>query len=656
MGATESPAGKRVVTRIRPGVAAAVMAVACVAAGATLTLARYAWWATGVVTYRGVHPAREQFLDREWVRFREQGKVEVPDPGWRPVRVSMVLAPSTGAPAGRTRVVFSIDDRRVHDVSVGPEPTPVSFVVERPGAQRGVLALQLGSEGVDDSGLGVALSEISVQRVWSARAVWRGLLPGGALGALLWFTWWWPRQRQSLVSNHPAARAPASEWKHVLAAWIVSAALFGAWAVLKPPMQAPDEFVHVTRALASPLVPWLANTSDVPIRERDWNPLALTPVLLLDLPFHPQKQLSREQLRELRATPWPDGPGTRHVFTQAWSYPPGFYWVAYAGGSAVTALTGASPYGSTYAYRLVIALLAAAGWAWVFGSLRHAGYTPGQRWFALAVCIGNPMVAFLSSSVSPDALHDPLVAVAIVSGGLALSEGRRRGELFVALALASLVKFSAVMMAALLGAGVTLVLLRRLSWRDAADRLRPVVAVGVLSYFGVAMWNPLVMYGTPMVLNLGDYWERLTSLGWHRWVSFWGRPGWLDYEAPDVYYVAIAWILLVAAVLALPRLVRAWRRAPFAPVVTLVCVALVALTLAGEYAYLQRAGLTFQGRYVLPIMVGVAVLLLSSWRPARWAFLIVLLALHIALVRQSVVRYYGDVDTWKASLPWAVAK
>ena len=292
----------------------------------------------------------------------------------------------------------------------------------------------------------------------------------------------------------------------------------------------------------------------------------------------------------------------------------------------------------------------------MFASLRHAGYTPGQRWFALAVCIGNPMVAFLSSSVSPDALHDPLVAVAIVSGGLALSEGRRRGELFVALALASLVKFSAVMMAALLGAGVTLVLLRRLSWRDAADRVRPVVAVGVLLYLGVAMWNPLVMYGTPMVLNLADYWERLTSLGWHRWVSFWGRPGWLDYEAPDVYYVAIAWILLVAAVLALPRLVRAWHRAPFAPVVTLVCVALVALTLAGEYAYLQRAGLTFQGRYVLPIMVGVAVLLLSSWRPARWAFLIVLLALHIALVRQSVVRYDGDADTWKASLPWAVAK
>jgi hypothetical protein len=627
-----------------------------VVAGATLTLAKHAWWATGGVTHRGVHPAREVFLGREWIRFRQQGKVEVPDPGWRPVRVSMLLAPSPGAPGDRSRVVLAIDDRCVHDAGVGPGPTPVSFVVERPASQRGVLALQVRSETFGEAGHGVGVAEISVQRVWSARALLRGLLPGAVLGALLWLTWWWPRERGPATQPPVASRPRASEWRHVLAAWVVSAVLFGAWTLLKPPMQAPDEFVHVTRALAAPLVPWLARTSDVPIRERDWNPLALTPVLLLDLPFHPQNQLSREQVRDLRSIGWPEGDGIRHVFTQAWAYPPGFYWLAYGGGSALTTVTGTSPYGSTYAYRFVISLLAAAGWAWVFASLRHAGFTPAQRWFALAVCLGHPMVAFLSSSVSPDALHDPLVGVAIVSGALALGEGRRRGELFAALVLASLVKYSAVIMAALLGVGVALALVRRISWREAADRVRPVVAAGVLSYLGLAMWSPLVMYGTPMVLSLGDYWQRLTSLGWHRWVSFWGRPGWLDYEAPDVYYQAIAWVLLTAAVLALPRLVRAWRRAPFAPVVMVLCVAIVTLTLAGEYVYLQRAGLTFQGRYVLPVVVGVAVLLLSSWRPARWAFLIVLLSLHVVLTRQSVVRYYGDPDTWKASLPWAALR
>ncbi len=55
---------------------------------------------------------------------------------------------------------------------------------------------------------------------------------------------------------------------------------------------------------------------------------------------------------------------------------------------------------------------------------------------------------------------------------------------------------------------------------------------------------------------------------------------------------------------------------------------------------------------MLPALLGVAMMLLASWRAARWAFLAVLLALHVSLAQGSVTRYYGDARTWLTSMPW----
>lgn len=644
---------------------AAATLVALVVTGATLTLARRAWWAPGAVAHRGIHPGLERIDGVEWRRFRAYGKLEVPDPGWRPLRVSMELAPAPSAPGSVSRVDVSIADRLVHIASVGPGATSVNLLVEGAAAGDGVLSLQLQSEVFDPEERGVAIASVSVRPQINARSLVTFGWTGAALGAALWWLWWWPSPRRSdrcpagieaLPEASPAGSASQAPRWHAWAAAAASLGLFLVWAVLKPPMQAPDEQMHFVRALASPQVPWLSGAPEVPVSERHWNPLAGMPDTLRALPFHPQIQLTQPQIAALGQESWHDLSGHRRVFTQAWTYPPGFYHAAFAAGQGLTWLVGATPYQSSYLYRAAVAALAAACWTWVFVALRRTPLSSHQRWFVLAACLASPMVAFLSSSVNPDALHVPLVVLGFVYGYQAVVQGREHRQLQVVLLLAALTKPSAlILMAAVMGTAVLLVLSRRLNWRHAADGLRPVAGAGILTYLTLTMWAPLVLYGTPRNLSLAEYWSELNRYGWQRWVWFWGKPGWLDYQGPEWLYVGLYWLLAVNLALAAPALVRGWRRAEFGAFAVVVSLLFIVGTLAGEYVYVSKAGLTFQGRYVLPALLGVSTVLLASWRPARWAFLAVLLALHLSLVQRSVTRYYGDTRTWLSALAWLSA-
>lgn len=630
--------------------------------GAALTVARKAWWATGTVTYRGIQPGSEHADGVEWIRFRELGKVELPDPGWRPVRVSLHLAPPPGAPGTGAGLVISIDDEPVQESVIGPGPTSVTWVEHRSSRSRGLLGLQLTSQVFDEEGRGVAIAAASLEPVLTAGAVIRHAAPGAALGLVLWFLWRGPRpQRRAGRAAHgharadaagPVDRAPARR-REILAVAAASFLLFLAWSVLKPPMQAPDEHFHFTRALAAPHLAWLGRSSDVPVTARQWNPLVAMPGRLVDLPFHGERRITREQLAQLKALSWPTEEGMRRQFTQAWGYPPAFYGATYAGGQWLTRLTGATPYASTYLYRAVVSAMAAACWAWVCAALRHTSLTRRQRWFTLGVCLASPMVPFLASSVNPDAVLVPLAILGIISGHDTLVGRRAHGLLFAVLLLAALVKPSAlVLMAALCGTALLLALTRSVPWRDALDGLRPVVAAAIVSWLTLTMWVPLVLYGEARELNLVGYWGALQKYAWERWVSFWGRPGWLDYQGPDAFYVALLWVLALGVLTAAPRLARGWRLGEFAPFAVITSLLFIVGTLVGEFLYASRVGLTFQGRYVLPALVGVSAALLHAWRWARWAFIATLVALHVSLVERSISRYFGDASTWWASWPW----
>lgn len=633
-----------------------VLLAVCAAAA----VARRGWWATGEVAYRGVHPGVETVDGVGLHRLREFGKVELPDPGWRPLLVQLRVAPAPGAPQGRSRAVFAIDDEPVHHAEVGPGPTTVEFVVRGPVGRVGVLGVQVTSEAFDEAGRGVAVAAGRVAPVVGAAPILRAALPGLVVGVLLWWAWFGGdlARRHTPGASDDGASTPlrpraAAVWREALLAGVVAASLFGAWAVLKPPLQAPDESQHLVRVLAAPNVAWLHPNSRVPVDLPACNPLLDVPFPLSKLPFHEEARLTRGDVTALRAVPWPATAGQVAIHTQAWAYPPGFYHAVAAIGTPASGAVGATPYQATYVHRFVVAGLAAACWAWVMVALARTGLPRRQRWLAVGLCLANPMAAFVAGSVNPDALAMPLIVLALVHGHAAIVHRRSRGALFVALVLAALVKPTAlVAMAALAATAVLLVATGRLRWQEACDGLRPVVAAAAVCYVAVYLWVPVAFYNTPRDWGLLEYVEQVVTYRWRRWVGFWGTLGWLDYQAPDPYYVVLLVLLALNVALALPGLVDDWRRRGVRAFLVVASVVLVGGVLAGEYANLHRAGLTFQGRYVLPAMVGVASGLMHRARVARWAFVAALIALHLALAQRTVPRYFTDTATWCASLPW----
>ena len=106
----------------------------------------------------------------------------------------------------------------------------------------------------------------------------------------------------------PDSRPPVSAWLVGLVVFVYLAA----WAVIRPPLQSPDEPQHLMKANSAWLQPWLNAVPDHFVPDRRFvNPLALnTPSALDKLFFQPMNALTIGEVNALRATPWlpPVGP------------------------------------------------------------------------------------------------------------------------------------------------------------------------------------------------------------------------------------------------------------------------------------------------------------------------------------------------------------
>ena len=68
-----------------------------------------------------------------------------------------------------------------------------------------------------------------------------------------------------------------------------------------------------------------------------------------------------------------------------------------------------------------------------------------------------------------------------------------------------------------------------------------------------------------------------------------------------------------------------------------------------KHEYMARV----QGRYLLPVGLGLAAVLVHRRPPAAWALVACLGLFHFALAHESVVRYFGgDYALLLHSLPW----
>ncbi len=166
--------------------------------------------------------------------------------------------------------------------------------------------------------------------------------------------------------------------------------------------------------------------------------------------------------------------------------------------SRSTKALGLTPYQATYAYRLVSVALVAMLWALVWAALIRIPELSPLAGVIFAVTILNPMLTNMSSAVNPDAVNNPLCALALLlawqfvqRSGRPLLELRPLLTLFVVFLIAMLTKPSGLQLVPTFGAVFAVLIAAR------AIRPRPAAvafAVAALAAF-VAMavfylWSP----------------------------------------------------------------------------------------------------------------------------------------------------------------------
>ena len=436
---------------------------------------------------------------------------------------------------------------------------------------------------------------------------------------------------------------------------LVAFLYFGVWALLRPPLQTPDEPQHLLKANAILLQPWRSAPGQFDLDPRRVNPLALdTPPAIDKLFFSPFNAMTPGEVVATRATPWPDpsGPGAITPYARAIaSYPSLYYLAVHALAEPAIHLFGLTPWQATYAYRLATAALAAAVWALVWLALARTPETAPLATPLVALTLANPMLAFISSGVTPDAVNNPLCNLGLVLAWRAAAQGGTRLALFVTFLVAALTKPSGLQLAGLVAGVLTVLLaLRLIDGRRAAVAIGLTLAAAAVSvalfYYGTP---PRFMAGGPSQDTLGQYLTRRVHDAGLAWRMYWGQLGWLDYSLALPWYLAVLALILLNAMAALTR---PRRPARFAGYTALTWLAFTLVTFAGEYHYLDVAGYTFQGRYLFPVALGFASVVWHDRIVLRRALIGLVLILNVLLADATITRYYTDRWTglWQ-SLP-----
>ena len=240
-------------------------------------------------------------------------------------------------------------------------------------------------------------------------------------------------------------------------AWMVGVAVFiylVAWALIRPPLQSPDEPQHLMKANSVWLQPWLNAVSDrfVPDRARV-NPLAWeTPGPLDKLFFRPLNAMAPYEVDAVRATPWlsPQGPPLAPYQRGVATYPQVYYWGVHALAEPVIRGAGLNPWDATFVYRLATCAMAAGLWALVWVACRRAAIPADVAGTLVAFVLLTPMLAFISSATNPDAVNDALAAIVVVTAWEVLTLGTGGLACAIALLGAALTKPAGLQLAAVL--------------------------------------------------------------------------------------------------------------------------------------------------------------------------------------------------------------
>jgi Predicted membrane protein (DUF2142) len=456
-------------------------------------------------------------------------------------------------------------------------------------------------------------------------------------------------------------------WRGWFGTYALLLTLAVAWILVTPPIGGPDEHSHAVKAAAA-VTGQLAG--DMPARPNGGARMVEVPGrldMLSALPcfaFRP----------ELSAECSPSFEGStrvRPVETRAGVSPPLYYVLVGAPIRIMPSLDG------LYLSRLLSAAIACA---MVTTALRLALAARSPFLTVATLVSWTPNALSLTGIISPSSLEISTAILVWVAGILLvrpgpLPDGIRRWLPWTFAGAASLFALSRQLsplylgcIAACLALGAARGRLREML-RD-RSLLAPAAVITAAAAAGAA-WVLLLPPG-PLAEPTGtEYGVRtllaipLGHLNW-LYVQAIGRIGWLDYGPPA--FTLLAWtavigvILVLGLVLGSRRLAVAW--------VALLGIVLVVPTLL-EASQINSYGVLFQGRYVLPLGVGLVLLaaravdelprdLLERLVPLTAGLLAVLVAGHVVALyftaRRFAVGVFGPVNIvtnpgWDPGIP-----
>lgn len=453
----------------------------------------------------------------------------------------------------------------------------------------------------------------------------------------------------SPTSAHPAV-GPLRWWLYGLALF----GLFAAWALASPLFSVPDEPAHVVKAAAV-------------VRGQLYGTPGVTddgePVVRVRVPARYRSayawpgcfMFDADATADCAPDDLAGGDADIELGTPAAGYPPLFY--ALVGWPSLVSADATAVHAMRLLSAALCAAMLAAG-AWALSTV-----TGPRVAMAATLFVATPMAAFLAGSVNPNGLE---IAAAVATWAAAVAGARRvvdgvalgRGLTVVLVVAGSTLALTRwlsplylLAILALVGVSVPL-----RSWRPALGRRDVRVVVGALGGAVVVAGalialapgrdlspGPAVPDGVgalrALVGQTGQYVENMI-----------GRFGWVDTPPPLVtelvWWLGTGALLGLAAVLADRLVLRA---------VALTAAATLVVPIAAQLPSTDSIGMPWQGRYTLPLAVGVLVLAVVgiSGRAAsgaegvaagRWRSAVVALAVaapvgHAAAVAWALRRY-----------------
>lgn len=694
-----------------------VLLVLCAAIGAGANLYRVTdWLMHDYPRFEGFAPPPDGSspADMRWVE-EAVPVVRIPNTVWRPLAVTLRLCGAAGraeAEGGPLTLAIDVNARSVVRVAVperGGCAEPLLTLTDVPPGD--VILTPRGASGASLRGLG--LQVLSVRPVRLAWPTVQHAVEGAFCGALVWALLLMavpgmvgPRrgagrepagrgtfdpglvdagiaghgvglpdiggsQQEAAAAAAPDAAPPvdpapplaAPGWRRMLLVLIAVWTYLAMWAVLKPPMQSPDEVQYLVRAQSVLLQPWATGRSQIRVDPRFTNPFANRPPNELGrLFFRGENYLSRADVAVMKAIPWSDlhilGDGLNH--TGMSTYPTLYYGAVFALAEGTRALWPLTPYQATFLYRGWSIVLAGLLWMLVYRVLRSMPEAAPHAGLLVTFLLLNPVLAFVSSSASVDAVTVPLGVLAILSMYTTAATGRGGWRAVAALVACGLTKPSAAPIAG--GLGLAMILLSpRLAPRVRLLRLPPLphVTAGLIAVARASLllfvlfyaWSPLRFQGYQP--HAADLWSHLRSLGPRKrfiWMTYWDALGWTDYYLPRAWDYILASIVALNLACAAATLRGHARR--FALFCGLVLTGYVCSQIAGEYIHLETTGHNIIGRHFLPASIGVAALVTHRVRWARWLMVGTLVVMNVVLIDLTVQRYYaGDWGAVWLALP-----